>query len=140
MDTVQNDSVDRAIRGRIGMALAAWFVVASAAALLGLINAPGRPPLGLLAFVLVPILGFVSVYLTSAPFRAFDDRLSLRFLVGSNALRFVGLVFVILTATGDLPAGFGMPAGIGDMAVAAAALALLVTIRGTTAPRGWLLA
>src|SRR6185369_5809317 len=119
MDTVQNDSVDRTIRGRIWMALAAWFVVASAAALLGIINAPGQPPLGLLAFVVVPILGFVTVYLMSAPFRAFGDRLSLRFLVGSNAFRFVGLVFLILTAIGDLPAGFGMPAGIGDIAVAA---------------------
>jgi len=140
MDTVQNDSVDRTIRGRTLLALAAWFVAACAAGLLGMINAPGRPPLGLLVFVVVPILGFVTVYLTSAAFRSFADRLSLRFLVGSHIIRFVGLGFIIATATGDLAAGFGMPAGIGDIVVAAAALALLPKIGSTTAQRGWLLA
>jgi hypothetical protein len=121
------------------VALGAWFVAACAAGLLGIINEPGRPPLVLLAFVALPIVGFVTAYLASASLRAWANGISLRLLVGLHLWRFVGLGFVIAWLTGHLPAGFGIPEGLGDAIAALGALLLLPALRKGSAPRGWLL-
>jgi hypothetical protein len=60
---------------------------------MGIINEPARPPLMLLGFIALPILGFVAAYVSSVSFRAFADSLSLTLLVGSHLWRFVGLGF-----------------------------------------------
>lgn len=122
------------------LALVGWFAAACIAGMLGILNEPDRPPLVLLGFIAVPILGFVAAYFSSAAFRAFADGLSLTLLVGSHLWRFVGLGFVIGWLQGSLPAGFGIPEGFGDIIAAAGALALLPGIRRGTASRGWLLA
>lgn len=122
------------------LALLAWFTAASVAGLLGIVNQPGQPPLALLAFVVVPILGFTAAYLSSAPFRVLTDRIDLRLLVGSHLWRFVGLGFVIAWLNGALPAGFAIPEGFGDIIAAAWALALLPRLRRGAVSRGWLLA
>jgi hypothetical protein len=41
--------------------------------------------------------------------------------VAAQSFRVVGAVFLILLATGDLPAVFALPAGLGDVAVGVAA-------------------
>src|SRR6266700_3369585 len=108
------------------LALVGWFVAAFIGGLMGIINEPGRPPLVLLGFIGLPILGFVVAYVSSVSFRAFADSLSLTLLVGS--------------LNGALPAGFGIPEGFGDIIAASGALALLPGLRRGTASRGWLLA
>jgi len=140
---MRDDADDRRIRVARTLTIlsvAAWFAAAFVAGALGIVNEPGRPPLVLLAFLALPILGFVIAYLTSASFRAFTDTLPLALLVGSHLWRFVGLGFVIAWLAGALPAGFGIPEGLGDIIAASGALALLPPVRRGTAPRGWLLA
>jgi hypothetical protein len=122
------------------LALGAWFAAAWLASLLGIINQPSRPPLVLLAFIVLPIVGFVTAYLASDSFRTFANGISLRLLVGSHLWRFVGLGFVIAWMTGHLPAGFGIPEGLGDVVAALGALLLLPKLRAGSIPRGWLLA
>ena len=143
----RNDSA--AASGRDGVAVArrlailavgAWFVAAAVAGALGLVNQPGKPPGVLAAFLAVPILGSVLAYAASPSLRAFGDSIPLTLLVGSHLWRFVGLGFVAGWLAGVLPAGFGIPEGLGDIIAAAGALALLPGIRNGTASRGWLLA
>jgi hypothetical protein len=47
---------------------------------------------------------------------------------------------VIAWLTGDLPAGFGIPEGLGDIIAASGALIVIPMLRKGAAPRGWLLA
>jgi hypothetical protein len=134
------DTNDRKTRNLTVLALAAWFAAACVAGLTGSINEPDRPPLVLLAFIVVPIAAFGTAYFASRSFRVFADGLSLTLLVGSHLWRFVGLGFVIAWLLGALPGGFGIPEGFGDILAAAGALALLPALRRGTAARGWLLA
>jgi hypothetical protein len=117
-----------------------WFVAAFIAGYEGIINTPNRPPLLLATFILVPIIGFIVANVFSPSLRAFTQNISLTLLVGSHLWRFVGLGFVIGWLKGDLPAGFGVPAGFGDIIAAAGALILIPMIRKGTASREWLLA
>jgi hypothetical protein len=49
----------------------------------------------------------------------------LRWLIALHVARFVGIYFLILGSRSDLPQGFAKPAGIGDIAIAVGAVALL---------------
>jgi hypothetical protein len=122
------------------LAIGVWFVAAATAGALGIVNEPGRPPLVLLSFFVVPILGFVLAYAASSSFRAFTETIPMWVLVGSHLWRFVGIGFVIGWLTGALPGGFGIPEGLGDIVAALGALLLLPGVRRGTASRGWLLA
>jgi hypothetical protein len=122
------------------LAIIVWFAAAFLAGLAGIINEPGRPPLLLASFITVPIIGFVTAYKLSTSFRAFTKTMSLTVIVGSHLWRFVGVGFVIAWLTGDLPAGFGIPEGFGDIIAATGALILIPMLRKGRAPRGWLLA
>lgn len=62
-------------------------------------------------------------------FRAWLAGLGWRPLVALHLARFVGLYFLILYSRGELPFAFAVPGGIGDVAVAALALALLISHR-----------
>ena len=121
------------------LAVFVWFATAFIAGLAGIINEPNRPPLILGSFILVPIVGFVAAYFLSASFRAFTESMSLTLIVASHLWRFVGVGFVIAWLTGDLPAGFGIPEGFGDIIAAAGALLLVPKLRKGTASRAWLL-
>jgi hypothetical protein len=130
-----------AFAGKIGIfAVIVWFVSAFFAGITGIINEPNRPPLLLGSFIGVPIFGFIAAYFISNSFRAFTQSINLALLVGSHLWRFVGLGFVIGWLKGNLPAGFAIPAGFGDIIAAAGALILIPMLRKGTAPPGWLLA
>ena len=122
------------------LAVITWFATAFIAGLTGIINEPNRPPLVLASFITLPMIGFTAAYFFSASFRAFTKTISLTLIVGSHLWRFVGVGFVIAWLTGDLPAGFGIPEGFGDIIAATGALILVPMLRKGTAPRGWLLA
>ncbi len=140
METTVDDKRIALARTLTVLALIGWFAAACLGGLTGIVNQPGRPPLPLLGFIALPILGFVTAYFVSASFRAFTNTISLTLLVGSHLWRFVGLGFVIGWLKGVLPAGFGVPAGFGDIIAALGVLALLPGLRKGMASRGWLLA
>jgi hypothetical protein len=52
----------------------------------------------------------------------------LRWLIALHLTRFVGIYFLILGNRGDLPEGFAKSAGIGDIAIAIGAFALLFAL------------
>src|SRR6266498_2706884 len=140
MTAIVEDRRTAAARTLTIAAVIAWFAAAFAAGVLGLVNQPGQPPLVLLGFIAVPMLGFVVAYLMSPAFRKFANGLPLTLLVGSHLWRFVGVGFVVGWLKGALPAGFGIPEGFGDIIAALGALVLLPRLRRGEAPRGWLLA
>jgi hypothetical protein len=140
MEENVNESRLATVRGLTILAIAIWFAAAFIAGALGIVNEPERPPLVLLSFFVVPILGFVTAYVTSAAFRAFTETIPMTLLVGSHLWRFVGIGFVAGWLAGRLPAGFGIPEGFGDIIAALGALLLLPSVRRGTASRGWLLA
>lgn len=138
-----NDVTDRQIaiaRSAAIFAVLGWLVAAGIGGVSGILNHPDRGLPALFGFVAVPAIGFVAAYVLSASFRAFAHGLSLTWIVGSHLWRFVGLGFVIAWAAGRLPAGFAIPEGLGDIAAALGALALLPSLTGGTASRRWLLA
>jgi hypothetical protein len=141
------EGFEEAVRGRVAaarrwaiLALGVWFATAVVAGALGLVNQPGRAPVALALFLLLPALGFAVADRASRPFREVTDAIPLSVLVGSHVWRFVGLGFLIAWYIGALPAGFGIPEGLGDVIAAAGALALVPRIRRGTASRFWLLA
>lgn len=122
------------------LALGVWLAAAVAGGVSGAINEPDASPLLLAAYLLLPIGTFLMAYATSASFRAFTARISLPWMVGAHAWRFVGLGFIMGWLHDALPAGFALPAGLGDIAVALGALLLVPGLRKGTASRRWLLA
>lgn len=116
--------------GAAAFALALWLGFAVLAGVTGLFIRLPFPGTQLV------ILGLVGLTLAAGivPSRLRDwiDTLPLRALVGINALRFVGIYFLVLGARGELNATFAARAGWGD--IAAATLAIALAIVGN--PRG----
>lgn len=99
-----------------------WLVLAVIAATSGILTRLAFPGPQLV------ILGLTA--LAIVVFRL--DTVPLRWLIGVNALRLIGIVFLVLAAQGKLSPIFAARAGWGDIAVAGTAI-LLVSIK---APRG----
>ncbi|HEY6222360.1 MAG TPA: hypothetical protein VIW26_01135, partial [Gemmatimonadales bacterium] len=111
------------LAARITMLL--WFIAAAAAGASGiLLRVPFPVPQ-------IAILGLVAASLVAATtvpsVRAWIDALPLRTLVAANALRFIGIVFLVLAARGQLAPVFADRAGWGDITTAALALVLVAT-------------
>ncbi len=119
----------------IVVVVVAWFLAASMVVIAGAARFATAgmlaPPI-LLGLVVVPVVAFAAVYRGSAEFRGFVLSLDLAFLVRLHMLRVVGLAFVTLYFLGRLPAGFALPAGIGDFTIAITAP---VVARALATPR-----
>jgi hypothetical protein len=97
-----------------------WFAAAVA---LGHFRALERlPPAGIPLVVFGTAGALLYAYFRLPALRAWVDALDLRALVLLHVTRFVGIYFLVLHQRGDLPRAFAIPAGIGDIAVAAMAL------------------
>lgn len=118
----------------IGMVMALWFASVLAAGATYLLYDDGGPGVpGLAVAVVLPIVlmswaGFGSVWgrerLRSAPLPG---------LAGIQAVRILGVSFVLLYAAGRLPAPFAPVAGWGDIAIGATALPMALWVsRGVT--------
>lgn len=106
----------------LAVLLASWFAVVTVLGARGaFVTAPGVPPLPVLVAFAVPLAAFYLALRLSPRFRRFVLGLDLRLLSAMQAWRFVGFGFVALYANGVLPGFFAWPAGLGDVAVAAAA-------------------
>ena len=95
-----------------------WFAAALAAGAAGIFRVPPDvPPTAVGVAALVPPLVVVGLLTFSARFRSWARSLDLRFLTLLQIWRVVGLAFLALWVQGDLPGGFALPAGLGDLAV-----------------------
>jgi hypothetical protein len=110
------------LRLAIAIALTVWFlVVVSLGAAGTFVGRPGTPPLAIAVAVAAPLAVFFACLRFSQSFHRFVHSLDLRLIVGMQAWRWAGLGFLSLYAHGILPAIFAFPAGLGDMAIGAAA-------------------
>ena len=104
-------------------ALAAWLVVAwfgavlTAAAAGVFVTSSGVPPVAIGVAAAGPPLAVAGALAYSASFRAWARSLDLRFLTMLQMWRVAGFVFLAFWAVDALPAGFALPAGIGDLIV-----------------------
>lgn len=114
----------------------AWLaLVASIAASGWFLDPDAAIPVRILPFAALPPLLFLLAYRLLPGVRAWVAGLDLAVVVGLQAWRVVGLVFLAYWATGGLPAAFAVPAGLGDLAVAA--LAIGVTVAVARRSSGW---
>lgn len=96
--------------------LSSWFLASVwASAQHVFVGKPGTPPLALLAFTTIPLVGFLGWYALSPGFRSFILSLDPGTLTFLQAWRIVGLAFVALEAFQILPSAFGLSAGYGDV-------------------------
>lgn len=115
----------RTLPGRLTVAgvLAAWFALVLAIGATGALDPArglGVPGLGLT--VALPVAALAGAFFTLSPIRDAMLAIPLPALVAVNALRVLGVIFVILHAAGELPAPFAPSAGWGDIFVGVTAL------------------
>ena len=106
-----------------GVAVTAWLaltVLAGATGFLARLPFPG-PQLIFLALTAATLVAATSI----PALRAWIDTLSLRTLIGINALRLIGITFLVLAARGEIAPVFAARAGWGDIATALLALILV---------------
>ena len=117
----------------------AWVALALTLGVSGVLVA-ARPPA---PQILILSLTAAAIWITSrGALRELVNTIPLRALVGAHAVRFVGIVFLALSAQGVLSPAFATPAGWGDIAVAVSALGLVALGPPTTRMRrglylGW---
>jgi hypothetical protein len=101
--------------------LAGWFFVAVWLGVTGKLVSHGAPPLGIGAAILLPLALFLADRRLGGPLFGGFLRLDVPALISIQTFRIGGVVFLVAWAGGSLPAGFALPAGIGDIAVGLAA-------------------
>jgi len=102
----------------------AWLALALAAGASGRV-AQLRPPAPQLVLAALTLLVLAAALLLYG-FRSWLEQLPLRAYVALHLTRFVGVYFLVLGVRGELPRAFAIPAGWGDIVVAALALLLLM--------------
>lgn len=111
-----------------------WLVAATVVGATGALAALRAEPL-----IIGVLLTVVAVVVTSRvpSMRQAIDAIPIRALVGVHAVRFIGIVFLALTARGELSPQFGQRAGWGDIVVAALAVVLALIGPGAGIVRRW---
>jgi hypothetical protein len=113
--------------GLVSAVVMAWLgLIAWLGAREAFVAAAGAPPVLLLAAVLGPVMAFLIGYRVSPAVRELAAAADLRLITATQAWRFGGFAFLALYTYGVLPGYFAWPAGLGDMAVGAAAPWMLV--------------
>jgi hypothetical protein len=79
-------------------------------------------------------------YRASPRFRSYLLSLDLRLVLAAQLWRVIGIAFLFALAFGQLPAGFAVPAGVGDIATGIAALAVVLSLGNGSLTRGRLYA
>jgi hypothetical protein len=85
---------------------------------------PQKPPLALGLSLVVPISFFVIAYARRSFIWTFCQSLDLRLIVAVHLWRVIAIDFLLRVAEGSLPAGFALPAGLGDIITGLAAIPL----------------
>jgi hypothetical protein len=110
-----------------------WLIAAVAAGRQGWLQAMPASAVPALVLGLTALLALA--YRRLGAFRAWVDALDVRGLVLLHVTRFVGFYFLVLYDRGALPYAFAVPGGIGDIAVAALALAVCLLPWGEASRR-----
>ncbi len=82
-------------------------------------------PIAVISEVTALVVALVAV----RPFREWLFRIDLRWLIAFHFIRFVGIYFLVLYARQELPYGFAVWGGSGDILVAAIALIVIFFVR-----------
>ncbi len=101
--------------------LVLWFFLAVGLGLSGVIASNGQPPVALGLSLSIPLLVFFLDARLGSPLLRGLHMLSLPVLVALQTFRVGGAFFLVAWFGGTLPAAFAWPAGLGDIAVGAAA-------------------
>jgi hypothetical protein len=88
----------------------------------------------------IPIAAVAIGYRAWPRFRSYLLTLDLRLVLAAQLWRVIGIAFLFALAFDQLPAGFAVPAGIGDLATGIAALAVVLSLGNGTLTRGRLYA
>ena len=120
--------------------LATWAGAMMLAIMAGVFAGDGLSRLALPASVAIPIAVVATVYRVSARFRNYLLTLDLRVVLMAQLWRVIGVVFLFALAFDQLPAGFAVPAGVGDIATGIAAFGVVLALGNGTLTRGRLYA
>jgi hypothetical protein len=121
------------------LAISVWFLSALVGGWFDIFSMPGKPPLFVGLFLVLPILSFTTMYTLSARFRTFANSIPLSLIVGAHLWRYVGLGFIFVYLLGKLPGEFAIPEGVGDVVAAAFALPLARALHRKRPVRGYFL-
>ena len=122
------------------LVLAIWSAVVVAAIVAGAFAGGGASQLLLPASQAIPIAAVAIAYRASPRFRSYLLSLDLRLVLTAQLWRVIGIAFLFALAFGQLPAGFAVPAGLGDIATGIAALAVVLALGNGNLTRGRLYA
>ncbi len=118
------------------LAIVGWFVAAAVLASAGWLAKQIFGVVPTIAFgVLVPVAAGTWAIMRSSTVGAMLAATPQSMLVGVQAYRALGLIFLALWLSGMLPAEFAIPAGIGDVAVGIGAVWLGLSLTATAAGR-----
>jgi hypothetical protein len=104
--------------------LSAWFCLALAFTVTGLFRTFSAPAVALTVWTLTAAALLACWKISDV--RHWAATVHRRSLLAVHLTRFVGFYFLFLSKRGDLPEAFALPAGIGDILVAAGALVLMI--------------
>jgi hypothetical protein len=88
----------------------------------------------------IPIAAVAIGYRAWPRFRSYLLTLDLRLVLAAQLWRVIGIAFLFALAFDQLPAGFAVPADIGDLAIGIAALAVVLALGNGSLTRGRLYA
>jgi hypothetical protein len=141
MKNVQKNSHDKKFTALVVYGLVAfWFAFQLMMGSQGRYAAgPQKPPLALGLALVVPISFFIIAYARRSFIWAFCQSLDLRLIVAVHLWRVIAIDFLLCAAEGRLPAGFALPAGLGDIitGLAAIPLALGLSSGAVWVKKGW---
>ena len=124
----------RGIARGVAAGVAVWCAVAVVAGWTEVMRDLPRPALqGTLVALTAGVLALVGA---SPPLRAWAMGTDGRWLLAPHLLRFVGVLFLVMHSRGELPWAFAVPGGIGDIAAALGAAALMLWPRSRRGA-GW---
>ena len=122
-------------RGAFGLGttlLVGWFFVALVSSWLGLYQGTDTRIPTIEFGLLLPIMAGVILYWRSPLLRRVAAAASQGLIVGIQIYRMLGVIFLILLASGSMPRVFALPAGAGDVAVG-----LIAPVAALAFTRGW---
>ena len=122
------------------LVLAIWAGLVTAAIVAGVFAGDGASRLLLPAAQIIPIAAVAIGYRVSPRFRSYLLTLDLRLVLAVQLWRVIGVAFLFALAFGQLPAGFAVPAGLGDLATGIAALAVVLSLGNRSLTRSRLYA